>query len=259
MTEGSLYVHELGDPAGPPLIALHGITGHGARWRRLVAEHLADLRVIAPDLRGHGRSPHVPPWTLERHAQDVLAVLDALDLGRVPVLAHSFGGAVALHLARLAPERVAGLVLLDPAIGMDPQVALEQAECWVRPDAYEDRAEARREQAGLWPTAAEEVVEQELDDNLVLGEDGRWRWRFCSASITTAWSEIARPHVVPPAGTRTLLVPAEGTDFVRPGFVADCRDALGDALAVEPLDCGHMIYLERPAEVAKLVRDFVGG
>ncbi|WP_083960092.1 alpha/beta fold hydrolase [Streptoalloteichus hindustanus] len=259
MITAPLHVRELGDPAGPPLVALHGVTGHGARWQRLVADHLPGYRVLAPDLRGHGRSPRVPPWTLEQHARDVLGVLDALELERVPVLAHSFGGAVALHLALLAPERVARLALLDPAVGLDPAMALDRAETWMTAEAYEDREAARRDQAEQWSGAAPEVVEEELDHNLVRAEDGRWRWRHTPASITTAWSEMARAHVVPPVGTPTLLVPAERADFVRPGFVADCRAALGSELVVRPLDSGHMVHLERPAEVGALVRDFVGG
>src|SRR5437763_16911125 len=110
-----LQVHEFGPPDGVPLLALHGLTGHGARWRALADEQLPGYRVIAPDLRGHGRSTSLPPLTLEEHAADVLRVIDRYRLAAVPVLAHSFGGAVALQAQRLAPGRVRKLVLLDPA------------------------------------------------------------------------------------------------------------------------------------------------
>ena len=57
------------------------------------------LRFLAVDLRGHGSSPKTPPWGFEQHVADVIAVMDDHGLERVPVVAHSFGGAIALHLA----------------------------------------------------------------------------------------------------------------------------------------------------------------
>jgi lipase len=75
-----LHVHHLGPDDGRPLVALHGLTGHGRGWRAFAGEQLPGFRVHAPDLRGNGLSPTVPPWTLEQHAADVLAVLDRAGL-----------------------------------------------------------------------------------------------------------------------------------------------------------------------------------
>ncbi|GAA1082253.1 alpha/beta fold hydrolase [Pseudonocardia alni] len=174
----SLYVHHAGDPAGPPVLAVHGVTGHGLRWRPLFAA-LPRLRWIAVDVRGHGRSPWAPPWNLERHVADLVEVLDAEGVGRAAVVGHSFGGAVATHLARTVPDRVDRLALLDPALGLDPQDMLDAAE-----------------------------------------------------------------------DTRA--------DYVSDDWIAACRDALGADLTVAPVDAGHMVYLERPAEVAALLREFLG-
>lgn len=52
-----LNTHLFGPTDAPEVLALHGLTGHGRRWRNLAEQHLPDVRVIAPDLRGHGRSP----------------------------------------------------------------------------------------------------------------------------------------------------------------------------------------------------------
>src|SRR5207244_9944259 len=60
-----LQLHEWGDRTAPPVVALHGITGFGRRFRRLAEERLASrFRVLAPDLRGHGSSSWEPPWTI---------------------------------------------------------------------------------------------------------------------------------------------------------------------------------------------------
>jgi pimeloyl-ACP methyl ester carboxylesterase len=64
--------------------------------------------------RGLAPSAVSGPFTVERHVADAVAVLDALGIGRAVVLGHSWGGHLAPHIALACPERVAGLVLVDP-------------------------------------------------------------------------------------------------------------------------------------------------
>ncbi len=249
----TLHVHRHG--AGRPVLALHGVTGHGRRWVPLAAE-LPGLELFGLDLRGHGRSPWTPPWHLEQHVADVLATMDALGLDRVPVLGHSFGGAVAVHLARTAPQRVERLVLLDPALGLDPQDMLRTAEETRADERYPDRATARADRAERWAGIAPALVEAELDEHLVPDGDG-WRYRYARSAVVAAWGEMARPAAVPPRGTPTLLVPALRAEFVDPAWVEACRTELGDDLVVAPVDAGHMVFLERTADVAAAVRAFL--
>ena len=62
-----LSITEWGDPQGQPVICLHGVTGHGRRFRRLAEERLATYRVVGVDYRGHGSSTWEPPWSVEQH------------------------------------------------------------------------------------------------------------------------------------------------------------------------------------------------
>ena len=74
-----LHVHEWGDADAPALICLHGVSAHGRRFRRLAEERLAKrFRVLAPDLRGHGRSGYEPPWNIATHLADVLETVDEI-------------------------------------------------------------------------------------------------------------------------------------------------------------------------------------
>lgn len=250
-----LFVRAYGPDHGRPVLALHGVTGHSARWK-VLAEALPDLRFLAVDLRGHGRSTWLPPWGIEQHVSDALAILDAAGLRSAAVLGHSYGATIALHLARTAPERVERLALLDPALGLDARGMLEAAEDSRDVESFADTVSARAHRAIRWAGVAEELVEAELAEHLVQDGD-RWRYRYCPSAVVAAWSEMARPAVVPPPGMPTLLIPALQAEFVRPRWVKQCRAALGDALTVAELDTGHMVYLERPDEVAELLREFL--
>lgn len=238
-----------------PVLALHGITGHGRRWRRLADEYLLGYRLIAPDLRGHGQSVRLPPWTLEQHAADLLAVLDRLGFSGLPVIGHSFGGAAAIHLARLAPQRVTRLVLLDPAIGLEAQFAFDSMSPW--PHVFSSIEQASAWQRDQWADIDLKYVEDEIAENFVqIGN--RWTPRYNHAAVITAWSEMCRAAQLPPPLTPTLLVPAVRARFVRPAFIQACLMTLQERLQLAEVDCGHMMQFERPSETAKLIMDFLG-
>ncbi|CRK61794.1 alpha/beta hydrolase fold [Alloactinosynnema sp. L-07] len=249
----ALHVHSYGPVDSPPLLMLHGVCGHGARFRRLAETLLRGYHVIAPDLRGHGLSDRLPPWTLEQHAADLLRVLDSRGLDKTTVVGHSYGGLVALHLAHLAPRRVGRLVLLDPAVNVKPEQALEYAQ--TAEVIRADRGEALATQRHDWPGEPEEHIEEEVAANWV-EVDGTWRPRYSPAAVITAWSEMCRAPVLPLPGLPTLLVEATREAFVGPDFVKACKFALGDEFRHVGLDLGHMLYLEDPAATAELIDGF---
>ncbi len=251
-----LHLRAYGPVDGPPVLALHGVTGHSLRWQ-VLADALPELRLVAVDLRGHGRSPWTPPWGIEQHVADALGTLDGLGLGRVPVIGHSFGGAIALHLARAAPQRVERLVLLDPALGLDDGDMLETAGETCAGESYPDRDAARAERARRWEGVDDALVDAEIDAHLVADGD-RWRYRYSTPAIVAAWGEMARPAITPPPGLPTLLMPAAKEDFVDPAWVERVRGELGPLLTVQEVDSAHMVYLERTAEVAAAIRAFLG-
>ncbi|MGO4592475.1 alpha/beta fold hydrolase [Leifsonia sp. 2TAF2] len=112
------------DAGGTPILAVHGITASHRAWL-LAAEALGGTRIIAPDLRGRGRSSGLPgPFGLEQHADDLERVLDALGVERAVVAGHSMGAFVAVRLAERHPERVDRLVLVDGGLPIAPPVGV---------------------------------------------------------------------------------------------------------------------------------------
>lgn len=103
----------------PTALLVHGITASHLAWSFVVSQ-LPGVRLVAPDLRGRGRSEHVDgPAGMAVHADDLALVLDALDIDRVPVIAHSMGAFVAVVLAHRHPDRVSRLVLIDGGLPLD--------------------------------------------------------------------------------------------------------------------------------------------
>jgi len=113
-----LAVHELGDPApdARPLLLCHATGFHGRVWRAL-AEELPDRRCIALDFRGFGDSTE-PDRPLDWHgfADDVLAVVDAFDLGPVQAVGHSKGGAAILLAEQARPGTIERAVCFEPIV-----------------------------------------------------------------------------------------------------------------------------------------------
>lgn len=248
-----LYVHRFGPPQPIHILAIHGLTGHGLRWQTLATQHLSEFAVAAPDLLGHGRSTWAAPWSLEANTAALASLLD----GPVVVVGHSFGSAVALNLAAARPDLVAGLVLLDPAVGLDGSWMRDIADDMLASPDYLDRGEARADKvSGSWGDVDADELERELDEHLIELPGGRCGWRISVPAMMSYWSELARPISLPHNGTPTTLVRAIRTDppYVSDALVAGLGERLGQELTLVDLDCDHMVAQALPAQTAAVIR-----
>jgi pimeloyl-ACP methyl ester carboxylesterase len=104
-----LFYRDTGD--GEPLLLLHGFTGSGDDWQHVFATPLHGYRVIAPDLRGHGRSTNPGgTFTFKEAARDTFALLDAIGIDRVKAIGISAGANTLLHMATQQPSRVEAMI-----------------------------------------------------------------------------------------------------------------------------------------------------
>jgi lipase len=257
----NLHVHRYG-PAGPVrMLAIHGLTGYGGRWRHL-AGYLPEIAIAAPDLLGHGRSSWAAPWTIDANVSALAALLD--DEADAPVLlvGHSFGGALALRLAAARADRVAALLLLDPAVGLDGVWMRHIADGMFSSPDYPNAEEARMEKAaGSWADVNPALLQTEIDEHLITLPSGRLRWRVSMPAMMSYWSELARDIVLPPPGTATTLVRAKQTSppYVSDRLIAGLQERLGPDFQLLDFDCNHMVPCAKPDEVAALVRTQLEG
>ena len=106
------------------VLAIHGVTANHRCWS-LLAALLPGVRIVAPDLRGRGRSSELPgPWGRAVHADDVAALIRAVGSDPVVVVGHSMGAFVAVALAERHPELVERVWLVDGGLPLSGPVDL---------------------------------------------------------------------------------------------------------------------------------------
>ena len=114
---GSLRVALWGS-RGPVIVCAHGITANHTEFHWLADALGAGFRIVAPDLRGRGRSNKVSgPWGMAAHAADLVAVMDHLGIAKADLLlGHSMGGFVAAVAAAQHPQRIAQVLMVDGGV-----------------------------------------------------------------------------------------------------------------------------------------------
>lgn len=161
----TLHYQEFGDTESPAVLLLHGFTSDNRMWRPHFEPLSEEYRVIAPDMRGHGRSTaleDLATYAMEAYAADLAALLDALEIDICAVIGCSFGGMVALQFATTWPERVAGLVLSDTSAAYDhPEYdeKYRKREAGIAAEEEATRTYGRRE---LGRRAAKDVADEFL-------------------------------------------------------------------------------------------------
>jgi pimeloyl-ACP methyl ester carboxylesterase len=135
---GNLYVRDGGRDGGEteevPVVFLHSLAGNGGQWA-LQLDHLRHRRrAVAVDLRGHGESDPADDgdYSIAGMAHDVAAAVDQLGLRRFVLAGHSLGSLVAIEYASHHPDRVSGLLLVDPN-GDQSRMPREQIESFLAP------------------------------------------------------------------------------------------------------------------------------
>jgi lipase len=235
------------------LLALHGVYGHGNRYVRL-ADGLPGVTVVAPDLRGHGRSPKHGPYTIDQHVRDLGPLLRRMG-PRTVVLGHSYGGLLAWELARANHDQLSALVLVDPAIAMDKEEARREQEAAKEPQRWPDAGAAytalmaERLPEAQWSVALDVAVGLARDDS------GWFRPVWAPEAVKAAWDHVAQRLQPSPWRGPTLLIEAgrEKGRYVSPWLIKNMRQQLGDRLEHVVMDAPHSITAERPAELAELV------
>jgi len=270
---GALRLSVRDHPGGsPPILALHGLASN-ARWWDLVAARLSPRwRVIAPDLRGHGRSDRPETgYAFAEVVDDLRGLVEAAGLDRVIVAGHSWGAAVALWLAAALPERAIGCVCVDggAASMREHFPTWAEAEERLRPPRTSGLTEETvRAWAASGPlaeggdaAAAGEILLGNFEEE---GEDGTLRPRLSMEhhmEIARRMYELDAFELMARVSCPVLFVPARSGPWpveAKAAGLQRARDVLGSRAQIEWLDGGHDLPVQRPAKLAKAIGAFLG-
>lgn len=240
-----------------PLVVIHGLLGSADNWRSHLKVWQRSRRVIALDLRNHGRSPHAEGMQYATMAADVLALLDKLSIQRAHVLGHSMGGKVAISLACLAPERVASLIVADIA-----PVAYQHGHDDVfaaLDNVREGQPTNRRE--------ADDLIAQHVDSrptrlflatNLVRNDDNVMALRIGLDQIKRGYSDIIGvPDGEQPYEGPALVLRGSESHYVADDMLPALREVMPRARVVTLKNAGHWLHADQPEAFQQAVDVFV--
>ncbi len=256
--DSALELHVRDEGTGAPVLLLHGVGGSHTVWNEIVAPLASDFRVLAPDLRGHGRSPAPKgsTYSFDELSRDLLGLLDARHVDRVHAVGLSGGALLALRIALDRPDRLRSLTMIGGSVYTDAHtrsVAQRWRETYARdgPDAFALRL--------LKDLYYPDWIEAHLDfaDRLraeVKHQDftGAVRW----AGAMESFDERGR---IASLRVPTLIVQAMDDAVVDASHGRILRQSINGAQMRIFAQTGHMVPTERPTELAEALASFWHG
>jgi pimeloyl-ACP methyl ester carboxylesterase len=244
-------------------VFVHGFLCTHEDWKLQLIELQKNHEVVACDLRGHGRTPGRPQeCSIEHYGGDVAALTANLDFSKAVLVGHSMGCRVVLEANRIAPERVAGIVLVDGSrFGTgDPAAAEAAAQAQITQAGYAAWAEELFRQMFFQSTpATERLVARAVRQS---AEIGAALWpraaRWDAGTLEAALAAVRAPVLVIQTTTRDPATGKRGP--MRAGQSSPFLDLLRSTLKncrIEVLPgLGHFPQLEAPERVNRLIAEF---
>ena len=249
---------------GAVVLLLHGLSHNLEVWSPVVDSLPRENRILAVDLRGHGKSESASGHGYEDHVGDVLTVLDGLDVSAPVIVGHSWGGRVALYFAAKCPDRCRGVVALDQALwDYEPpssylSIDLGGIEPLATPLLSEDEAAALRTGSSEWGNVWASVLKRSLEQT----PEG-WLQRpvpndVRALTVAEAKSQPVEPLYAQILAPIVMLFAANDSDFgfARPigrqANVEYIRTAVPSA-KIAWVDGDHSFFVDNPTPVAAAV------
>lgn len=240
----------------PGLLFVHGHSAHAHWWDFIAPSFMADYHVVALDLGGMGDSDHREEYAPDTFAKEIVAVADAAGMAAdTVVVAHSFGGIMALRAVCLSPGRFRALVLVDSG-AKDPEEAKPpEIEQYSKPKVYPtfDVAKARFRLRPPQTCANEYLVEYIARNSIEKISDG-WVWKFDEELNSRMMG-----HADPASDLQAATVPiqliygqhSESFGAKSAAYMASLR---ADLVIHEVPEAQHHLFLDQPLVFIELLR-----
>ncbi len=207
-----LSVREYGD--GEPVVIVHGLFGSKDNWHTAAQSLASDFRVIIPDLRNHGQSPHCSDMDYENMAADLQEMFDSQKIQKAHLVGHSMGVKVVLSFAMKWPDRVQKLVLVDMAHReyKARHTKILEALQAVPSGQFHKRSEA---DSVLGEKISDPLVRAFLLKSMHRADNGTLHWRLNVAAIVENYPKLGRAIEMKIQPQRQVLLISGGkSDYV---------------------------------------------
>jgi len=252
-----LFVREYA--TGFPVVILHGLFGSGENFRSFATGHSKEYRVILPDMRNHGMSPHAYGMSYHLLAKDVADTLDSLDIPCCHLIGHSLGGKAAMEFALEFPSRVKKLVVVDIAPkSYDPKdpEALPALKA-LHLASFSNRQEIEE---ALSPLIPDRRMRLFLMKNIVREDSGAFSLRIGLHEMENGYSDIwGGLEGGRSVSCAALFLRGENSDLVEEDDIGLIRQFFPQAEVKTVRNAGHWVQVDQPEEFSSLVRSFLSG
>ena len=249
-----LYAREFGQ--GSPVLILHGLFGFSDNWQTIAKSLAITHTVITPDLRNHGRSPHVTGHSYPEMAEDIHAFLEARWIFSTGVIGHSMGGKVAMQLALHHPDMVDKLVVVD----MDPgQADDNQSDIFAALLGLDLNKITSRQEADIYLTkrVSDLGTRQFLLKNITRNENGTFSWKMNLPELWKHYADILGPVTGEPFDKPTLFIRGSRSDYIKDSDLPAIKKLFPQAELITIEGAGHWVHAEKPAELLAIVQPFL--
>ncbi len=250
-----MYFREFGQ--GSPVVILHGLFGFSDNWQT-IAKGLAEHHlVITPDLRNHGRSPHVPTHSYPEMAEDLKVFLEEHWIFSTALVGHSMGGKVAMQFALHHPDMVDKLVVVDisPGQAEDNHSAIFQALAGLDLGKIATRQEA---DAFLGAHIPDFGTRQFLLKNITRRPDGTFAWKMNLPVLQKEYPAILAAVDGEPFDKPALFIRGSRSDYIRDTDFASIYALFPQARIVTIPDAGHWVHADQPAQLLAVLQEYLG-
>jgi pimeloyl-ACP methyl ester carboxylesterase len=259
---GEVEIYYEDEGAGQPVLLIHGHTFDHRAWDWVapgLRQH--DLRLIRPDLRGHGRSARPDRgYHASHHAADMTSVLDAVGVHGAAIVGYSLGGGVALEMALTGPRRVVSLALLSPVLPDRPYeddffANLRDVARVIRSDGVAAAMMGPWMDSPLWAGSLDDPEVRARLETIVRDFPG-------AEYLATERDRVERDWSVPDRlgeiEAPTLVMVGENEMPGFRGFAEEIADGIANARLEVLAGLGHLHLLQSPDVVAQIILDHLG-
>lgn len=250
-----LFYREFGQ--GNPVVILHGLFGFSDNWQT-IAKGLADQHlVVTPDLRNHGRSPHVPGHSYPEMAGDLKTFMEARWIFSAALVGHSMGGKVAMQLALSHPDLVERLVVVDiaPGAAEDNHSYIFDALLGMDLSKMKTRQEA---EAYLAERITDTGTRQFLLKNITREDDGSFTWKMNLPALWQHFDDILAPvESNEPFDKPVLFVRGGNSGYIKDSDFPLIQSLFPQAEIVTVEGAGHWVHADKPAELLTILKKFL--